>query len=181
MLRRNTWSSVEIIKGKRSTVKNQWGGLAKPRQPSDLPEKRGGYGYVRGLSSRDCGPSRSAHSYPSTVRLTGVAQGLNLREQSGNPEKHRNIEASEFGKSGILWTKDRQIHRGNPDELRVVHLLGQVAGIRGHQYIRGSEVKSPRPFDFPKQRRDHSRGSQVRHVPVGRSIEDLAIGVHRSE
>jgi hypothetical protein len=80
--------------------------------------------------------------------LTGVAQGLNPREQSGNPEKHRDIEASGFGKSGIPWTRDRQIHRGNPDELRAVHLLGQVAGTRSHRYIGGSEVKSPRPFEF---------------------------------
>jgi hypothetical protein len=39
-------SFVEIIKGKRPTVRNLWGGLAKSRQPSDLPEKRGGYGCV---------------------------------------------------------------------------------------------------------------------------------------
>jgi hypothetical protein len=89
----------------------------------------------------------SAHSYPSTVRFDRSCIGFNLREQSGNPEKHRNIEASEFGKSGIPWTRDRQIHRGNPDELRAVHLLGQVAGTRSHRYIGGSEVKSSRPFE----------------------------------
>jgi hypothetical protein len=49
-------SFVEIIKGKRPTVRNLWGGLAKSRQPSDLPEERGGYGCVRSPSSGDCGP-----------------------------------------------------------------------------------------------------------------------------
>jgi hypothetical protein len=39
------------------TVRNLWGGLAKSRQPSDLPEKRGGYNCIRSSSSGDCGPS----------------------------------------------------------------------------------------------------------------------------
>jgi hypothetical protein len=72
---------------------------------------------------------------------------LSPHEQSGNSEKHQNIEASEFGKSGISWTKGWKIHSGNPDELRVIHLLGEVAGTRSHRYIRGLEVKSSRPFD----------------------------------
>jgi hypothetical protein len=50
-------SFVEIIKGKKPTVRNLWGGLAKSRQPSDLPEKREGYNYIRSSSSGDCGLS----------------------------------------------------------------------------------------------------------------------------
>jgi hypothetical protein len=40
-------SFVEIIKGKKLTVRNLWGGLAKSYQPSDLPEKREVYNYIR--------------------------------------------------------------------------------------------------------------------------------------
>jgi hypothetical protein len=82
----------------------------KSRQPLDLPKKRGGYGCVRSSSSRSREPldRRPVTRQPSD--LTGVAQGLNPREQSKNPEKHRDIETSGFGKSEVPWTRGR----GNP-------------------------------------------------------------------
>jgi hypothetical protein len=47
---------VNVSRRRRQTVRILGRGFAKPRQPSDLPEKRGGYGYVWSPSSRDREP-----------------------------------------------------------------------------------------------------------------------------
>jgi hypothetical protein len=57
-------SFVEIIKGKRPTVRNLWGGLAKSRQPSDLPEERGGYNCVQESKLRRLWTVGSSHRIP---------------------------------------------------------------------------------------------------------------------
>jgi hypothetical protein len=49
-------SFIKIIKGKKHTARILWRGLAKSRQPSDLPEEQGGYSCIRSPRSGDCGP-----------------------------------------------------------------------------------------------------------------------------
>jgi hypothetical protein len=44
---------VNVSRRRRQTVRILGRGFAKPRQPSDLLEKRGGYGYVWRPSSKD--------------------------------------------------------------------------------------------------------------------------------
>jgi hypothetical protein len=129
---------MNVSRRRRQMVRILWRGFTKSCQPSDPPEKRGGYSYIQSLSSRNGGPSDHPIVTCQPSDLTGVAQGLCLREKSGNSEKHQNIEASEFGKLGISWTRDHKIHHGNLDELRSIHILGQVAGTRSHRYIGGS-------------------------------------------
>jgi hypothetical protein len=103
-------SLVQFAKAlrKRQMVRILWRGFAKSHQPSDLVKKWGGYSYIRSSSSKN---SESLDHHPVARQpsdSTGVAQDLIPREQSGNPEKHRDIEASGFGKSGIPWTRDRE-------------------------------------------------------------------------
>jgi hypothetical protein len=84
--------------------------LQKSRQPLDLPKKQGGYGHVRTSSSRghESLDHGSITHHPSN--LIRVTQGLFPREQSKNPKRNKDIEASGFGKSGVTWTRSR----GNP-------------------------------------------------------------------
>jgi hypothetical protein len=64
-----------------------WRGFAESRQPSDLPEERGGYGCIRSSSSRDREPSDHHPVTRQPSDSTGVAQDLIPREQRENPEK----------------------------------------------------------------------------------------------
>ena len=66
----------------------------KSRQPSDPPEKRGGYGYIQSLSSRDCGLSDQPIVTRQPSGSTGVAQDLSPREQRETPEKTSGIWSS---------------------------------------------------------------------------------------
>jgi hypothetical protein len=79
--------SLGTSRRKRQTVRILWRGFAKSRQSSDLVKKWGGYGCVRSSSSRDREPSDHHPVTRQPSDLTGVAQGLNPREQRENPEK----------------------------------------------------------------------------------------------
>jgi hypothetical protein len=93
---------VNVSRRRRQTVKILWRGFTKSRQPSDPPEKRGGYSYVRGLSSRDCGPSNLHIVTRQSSDLAGVAPGLSLPEQRGKSGRasgllrHREFRSQEF-------------------------------------------------------------------------------------
>jgi hypothetical protein len=82
--------------------------LEKSRQPLDLPKEQGGYGCVRSSSSRGHEPLDRGSVTRQLSDLTGVAQGLNPREQSKNPKRHRDTEPSEFRKSGFTRAEDRE-------------------------------------------------------------------------
>jgi hypothetical protein len=64
---------VNVSRRRRQMVRISWKGFVKSCQLSDPPEKRGGYGYVRSLSSRDCGPSDQPIVTRQPSDLTGVA------------------------------------------------------------------------------------------------------------
>jgi hypothetical protein len=93
---------------KKSTVRVLWRGLVKSHQPLDLSKRRGGYDHVRSSSSRGREPLDHGSVTHQSSDLTGVAQGLNPREQSKNPKRHRNIEPSEFGKLRFTRAEDRE-------------------------------------------------------------------------
>jgi hypothetical protein len=93
---------MNVSRRRRHTVRILWRGFAKSHQLSDPPEKQGGYSYIRGLSSRDCGPLDLHIVTRQPSDLAGVAPGLSLREQRGKFGRasgllrHREFRSYEF-------------------------------------------------------------------------------------
>jgi hypothetical protein len=61
----------------------------------------------QGASLEDCELSDLHLDTHQSSNMTGVAWGLKPLKPSEGPERYRGIEASEFGISEFLWTRDR--------------------------------------------------------------------------
>jgi hypothetical protein len=117
------------------------GSVKNPSAVGSAKEARG-YGHVRSLSSRGREPLDRGSITRQSLDLTGVAQGLNPREQSKNPKRRRGKGPSGFGKSGFTRAEGRELPQRKSREDRdrsFVETRGEHRSV-GSQEIRVPEV-----------------------------------------